>query len=544
MTAVRGASRSRLSVRIAVSALASLVACGGGEQPNAPVQSVTTPTIAVSVPSSTLALVQGQITSTVVTIARTGSMNSAVDLSVDAVPSGVTATFSSASIPAGTTTSSLSIKAALDLAPQTFTITIRAHATGVADATAVLSAAVAAAPKNLALHFCPESSPIWAAAQAEGGKWFQIKTDGDGVFRLAIGAGGGIAVVSRLKDLEVVYGNVDDLASMFAACSFETVFKTISGNVVGLDNGTARVSLGTAISGIFNVDQFVLHNVESGPKDLIGGRLDDLRSVAVSSLIIRRSLNVADGTRLPTIDFHSAEAFATAKSTLTVQNFQTPPELALQFSTANGSQHELYYEPRGSARQTYVGVPSSRLAAGDRQLLTAVEDVSSSPPLIERFVSAWITEAVDQTLTFGPPLAEPVVSAISGSAYPRWHAVLPVQAEYSSVVAVQFADQNFRSASIIATGAYIPRVAGGWDLAIPDFASTGFDTGFGLQPSVAPSVFIYAFGGTTSLSNPPSGTTIRGSFRGALPFSRERFAATGRRPPMSATLLKRIRGLR
>ncbi len=234
MNAIRCASRSRLTVVTAVSGIAFLGACAGGEeQSTEPVQKAPAPAIAVSVPSSALALVQGQSTSMVIGVVRT-AVNGGVDLSVEGLPTGVTAAFESSSLSAGNNSSALSMKAAFDVAPQTFTLTVRAKANGVADATATLPVTITAAPKNLSLRFCSLLYPIWVAVQAEGGKWIQVKPDADSVFRVAIGSGGGVATVNSFKNLDVVYGSVDDLASIFTPCQVAPFgSKKVSGDVAG-----------------------------------------------------------------------------------------------------------------------------------------------------------------------------------------------------------------------------------------------------------------------------------------------------------------------
>jgi len=516
MNAIRCASRSRLTVVIAVSGIAFLGACAGGEeQSTAPVQKAPAPAIAVSVPSSAFALVQGQSASIVVSVVRT-AVNGGVDLSVEGLPTGVTAAFESSSLSAGNNSSALSMKAAFDVAPQTFTLTVRAKANGVADATATLPVTITAAPKNLSLRFCSLLYPVWVAVQAEGGKWIQVNPDADSVFRVAIGSGGGVATVNSFKNLDVVYGSVDDLASIFTPCQIAPFgSKKGSGDVAGLDGGVALISLGSNTNGVgLGGSEFQFFDVANGPRDLVASRIDAFaQSYAVSSLVIRRSLNLADGARLPTIDFHSAEAFAPAKATLTVQNFVSLSEVWLTFSTANGSSQELFSAQQGSARQTYVGVPSSRLAAGDVQALVASDEVSPFPNGVGRIVAATLTGVVDQTFTFGPPLATATLSAIGGSAYPRWRAVLPVQPEYSAEAGVEFDDPSGRYASIVGIGAFIPKTTAGWDLAIPDFGPIGFDASFGLRPGSQPSLQLFAAGGSRSLLDALPGTVNRASIR-------------------------------
>jgi hypothetical protein len=141
MNAIRRFNRSRWTMLAMASALASSMACNADwlDAPGAAV-------FFVNLTPSTLPLVQGQSKSIDLTVGWTGSANPRVELSVDGMPSGVTATFSSTSLSAGATTSSLSIKTGLNVPLQTFTIIVRARAKDYDDGTAQLSATVTAAP--------------------------------------------------------------------------------------------------------------------------------------------------------------------------------------------------------------------------------------------------------------------------------------------------------------------------------------------------------------------------------------------------------------
>jgi len=96
-----------------------------------------------NLPASPLPLVQGQSKSIDLTVGWTGSAIPRVELSVEGLPSGVTAAFSPMSLGAGTGgTTSLSIKTGLNVPLQTFTIIVRARAKGYNDGTAQLPVTV------------------------------------------------------------------------------------------------------------------------------------------------------------------------------------------------------------------------------------------------------------------------------------------------------------------------------------------------------------------------------------------------------------------
>ena len=121
-------------------ALAAAVACGDDDD------DVTSPTgsIAVAIDPAALTVTQGQTGTIAVTIARAGSFNDDVDLTVEGAPTGVTFDFDPASVAAGATTSTLTLTVAADAPTATTTLTIRAEGTGVTDATKTVDLTVVA----------------------------------------------------------------------------------------------------------------------------------------------------------------------------------------------------------------------------------------------------------------------------------------------------------------------------------------------------------------------------------------------------------------
>lgn len=91
---------------------------------------------------TSVSLVQGESDATTLTLIRGGGFNGAVQLSIEDAPDGVTGTFSPATIPAGATSSTLTLLAAEDAEPGNHTITVRASADGVEDATALFGVTV------------------------------------------------------------------------------------------------------------------------------------------------------------------------------------------------------------------------------------------------------------------------------------------------------------------------------------------------------------------------------------------------------------------
>lgn len=128
----------------AVALLLLLAACGGGGA-DAPVTPTPTPgTLALTLGTANASVVGSGTTTVAVTAARGGSFTGDVALAVDGLPSGVTASFAPAAIPAGSASSTLSLTVATSAAPGTYPLTVRGTGTGVAAASAGLTLVVVA----------------------------------------------------------------------------------------------------------------------------------------------------------------------------------------------------------------------------------------------------------------------------------------------------------------------------------------------------------------------------------------------------------------
>lgn len=129
--------------RWSASLLVLSAACGGSDG------GTTTPDIkdfSVSLSAPSLAVTAGTSGNITATISRTGDFKGTVDLSVESLPTGVTATFSPSSITTATTQTTLSVAVAPTVAAGSYSFTIRGKATGLSDHTATVTLTVNAAP--------------------------------------------------------------------------------------------------------------------------------------------------------------------------------------------------------------------------------------------------------------------------------------------------------------------------------------------------------------------------------------------------------------
>lgn len=131
--------------RMSFLALALVLGAGCGGDAGGPTDPESG-SINIDLSPTSVGLVQGETGTTTVTLTRSGSFSGAVDLSLEGLPGGVTGTFSTAKIAAAANGSTLSLATTAAAAPGTYTITVRAQASGVSDQTKELALVVTAAP--------------------------------------------------------------------------------------------------------------------------------------------------------------------------------------------------------------------------------------------------------------------------------------------------------------------------------------------------------------------------------------------------------------
>jgi len=393
------------------------------------------------------------------------------------------------------------------------------------------------AVKNVELHFCLSDYPVWVAMQRSGADWTRVLPDADRAFRMALGPAGGVAIVWSDPSTVVLYASAGELNEGFKTCPDpQTVGKTVTGTVAGVPtNDVTYVALGPA-DGVPSLGDslFVVQNVPDGPRDLFAAHGNVAGSaLAFSEFILRRGVNIAANGVIPRLDFHSSEAFPAATASVSIANFAASPSLAVDLITATGVEEPLYFGG-ASAQQTVVGLPSSRLAAGDLHRIGVTEELPQGTAQGgSRFVDAYTTAMTNRTITLGPQLTQPTMSVLSSSPYQRWRVLVPMQSEYSQYADMEFDDAVGRSVFILATRAF-SGTATSWDLTMPDFKNTSYDLTWGLQPGGTPTWFVGVFGGDGTLfQNPADGSVVRGSVLYKLSASSDRTAETAmaRTPP-------------
>ena len=396
------------------------------------------------------------------------------------------------------------------------------------------------------------SRPVWLAYQSGDGAWTRVtpRAAGDTTrFAFSVRDRGGVAVVTRSEgegeaayELAVFYGSAEEIATFGRAESAPMAegTKRLTGSVAGGGMmSQTTVTLGGTMAMVMPMQStFTMSNVASGPQDLVAAlssfSMDGPEpSIALSKLIIRRGVDLADGAAIPTLDFGGAEAFAPASAALTVEGAAGAQiATSVSYRTAGGGMG-LLSAGLGGAR--YYGVPSAKQVAGDLHMLSVMalppgageEEEEEELPIGvgagtadgTRAVLTYFAEARDRTIALGPVLETPAVAAVTGGAYPRWRASVARQAEYGSGLVAEFAQEEAgRHVTVTVTEKYAGD-AKTWEPAVPDLAAAeGFDAAWAPRPGAPMSWTVSAYGGdfsaavAASLGNgaaPAEGTQFR-----------------------------------
>ena len=256
---------------------------------------------------------------------------------------------------------------------------------------------------------------------------------------------------------------------------------------------------GTAIS--TSGGAFTLAGVADGFTDLVAFRsAPSVGNVGFQADrgILRRNVNYAAGSTIPTLDFSGNESFAVATANVSVLNAGGEQlSLTTLFFTANGGVGPLTTatQPVAIATQRVFGVPRAELLNGDQHQLQAIAAGGSASGTSFRLVSQFNRELGDRTLTLGAVLPTFTPSAIASAPYRRFSVSGLWQPDYGDVMAVQYQQQP-NSWSISLSRGYLGAAAANWTLAIPDLSGVaGFNAAWGLGSGST--VFsILATGGT------------------------------------------------
>lgn len=248
---MRGLMR-RAGALLPVAALvAAINGCGsssdGGTNPG------DTPSIAISLSTSALSIVQGGNGQLTASITRNGGFTGTVNVVTQGAPEGVTASVSNVSTTGGTTTGTVTVSVAATVAAGSYPLTVEASGSGVSDATANFTLTVTAAPAAYTLTL--STGTVNVAAGESGTVQVSLgRTNFTGAVTLALeGAPEG---VTGSFDPAAPTANTSTLTLQVGASVTPATYQlTVRGTAEGLDDRTATLSLtvATASTGSFSL---------------------------------------------------------------------------------------------------------------------------------------------------------------------------------------------------------------------------------------------------------------------------------------------------
>jgi hypothetical protein len=521
ITIASGSASGTLNVSAAAAAAAATTpltirATGTGVNPATASLSLTVRTVSNPVPAfaiglsaGTASIAAGASTNVTVNVTRTGGFTGAVGLAVTGAPAGMTASFNPASVTGASST--LTVSAGAAVAAGTYPLTVRGTATGLTDQTALLTVTVTGGGGgggSANWVFCGSTGlPVWFAFQDGTGAWTRVTGTNNAYSFTITGARGGVAYVVPVAgggfDLEVFYGTKAEIEAQGSAiCAGASgAGVTVSGTIAGAtQTDLVMIGMAKSIGTTSNANTaFSIPGVPVGSFDLLAGRSAFTISgtsvtIVPNKLFIRRNVNSGAAAA---IDFNGGDAFDPVTANVTVNNLAgEQTRLLMSYFTSNslGSFYVDATASSGATRQ-FFGVPDARRLAADFHYLNVIATPAGVlQPTSTRQAGVAFKANGNQTVTLGPTLVGPTITALAGA---RLRAVYAVQAEYNKFFIANFQQgtaANSRIASILMTGAYL-QGGGTATLEVPDVVPVaGFDANWMLKSAVSTTATFTATG--------------------------------------------------
>lgn len=453
-------------------------------------------------------VVQGAQGTSTVTITRTGAYANNVDLTATGVPANVTAAFAPSSAPG--TQSTLTFTAANNATPGTYTVTVNGTGTGATAQSTTLTLTVTAngtGAGSIAWRFCdPARIPLWFAFRdGATGAWTRVTVGANNTYNFTLSQSvGGVAYVlpavgaSQPNGVIQLFTAAELTALAAAECTSNPTTKTLTGTVAGLTAAGQAAYIGVANSSAtvsFPLTTFTLNGVDDVMSDLLAFRATQTIgggiTITPDKAILRRSVNYANNSAIPLLDFNAAEAFTVGSATLTLANSGSDlTNVITNFITANGTAGAFLFGSLGapSTSVTQYGVPSSRTQAGDFHLTIA--NAASGDGQSTRQVLQYNRDLANRTITFGSVLNAPTITVPGTAPYARVKSTGTWQAEYGSAVGASFTQTTGgRGWTVSASRGYFGGASTTYELELFDFSALGgFNSAWGLASGAATTV--------------------------------------------------------
>jgi hypothetical protein len=356
----------RHALRACLAVMAATVVSGCGS---------STETVVATDPgaiSLTLGAASGAITASgtstiAVTVGRSGSFAGAVDLTVEGLPSGVTAAASPASVAAGATTSTVTLTATSAAVAGPATITVRAKGTGVSDKTSTYALTVQAAASAGAITMSLAPTSLSVAAGASGTSTITIGRTGTfaGAVTLAV-SGAPAGVTAALSSVSVAGTSATLTVSVAAGTAASSSTITVSASAAGVTSVSSTLALTTtAASGSSGAIAFrfceapfpTFFAVQDGSGAWTRvTATNNVYSFDISSATGGVAYSVPNGAALQTSVYYGTKAEITAKG---VFGCQTAITKTVNGTTAGLGQLDNAYVNFGNKVTTVIPVAST-----------------------------------------------------------------------------------------------------------------------------------------------------------------------------------------
>jgi len=477
------------------------------------------PAVTLDVAPGTASIVAGQGAAAAVGITRSTGYAGGVTMTVTGAPTGMTTAFSSAN-PVAAGTVNLSVTTITSVVPGQYTLTVRANAVGITEATATYVVTVAAPPTNrISWRFCnPDIAPLWFAyLDGLDGTW-KAATAVGGVYDFAVGQPQiGIAFVrpqlGRIVTDIRYYGLAEVTVAAAAECATNPAVgtKTLTGAIAGFatPDEVATVSMGRVASSVANAASpgFSINRVVDGALDLIAVRSDIAATSALRVRIVR-GVNAADGASLGTLDLAGGTSFAPATGSLTVTAPNDGSITARNlFTTATGSGAGFSTTALSSGLPTpYQGIPLDRLLATDLQQIQATQEVGTT---LTRFLTRYTRGPGAVSMAMPADPGSPTIASVAGAPYARASvtAVIP-QPVFNDRFVITFDQQALARRWVITSTTAGRANPASLQFTMPNFSSvSGWQNSWALGSGSAETSS--SFSGRTGAAN--DGTPITGT---------------------------------
>lgn len=514
----------------------------------------TTGTFGFSVLEPTVRVAQGGGGSATILIPRFNNNGGNVTIAHTGVPAGVNVTITAS--PTTASAATMTFAATTGAAVGTYNISLVASQPGFTNQNASFSLVVTSPPttSSVALPFCANDMPTWFAYRNEGYDWQQVAPSAN-VFSFAATDRLTVAFVyasSTQTELNVFNATRGELAASTDRDCAGT--KSLSGSIAGLSTGqSARIVMGTSSASLGTNGTFSLSNVSDRALDLLAIRGTSTgNDFTPDRVILRRSLNPANGSTLPGLDF-SAEGVAPASNTLTLTGTLAGETAEMQntFWSATSTVAPLQTLTLSGASNALYAVPAPQQVAGDVHELYVDSYAQTTSSITGHSYVEYYGAPADKTAALGPAVTSPTLNTIATSPYARMRGRVDAQAEYNTSVRFGFFQQPNtgpqRFVTMGTSAGYVGSTPTQWDLVMPDLSLVaGFNPGWGLVPNQPTQYYVEAFSGRTDLlfgALPAAGDVVRFAYKVGLIFSaqirRESLRAAPRTHPMLPQYLRR-----